>query len=112
MTKYNQSFKQPVFEFYLQNGKNRPLTHPYFQLAENTCLYFGITNSGNISQWLQIFDKQDINGLLFRSEYGKRSSRKSIARIISDENIVVVCWFTPENTVHIKEKLIRLRTIL
>lgn len=110
MTKYNQSFKQQVIEFYLQNGKNRSLTRRHFQLAESTlkrwinqynhnsinglavchtkqvyspefklsviqavkngqfsaesaCLYFGIANSGIISQWLQVFDKQGINGL-------------------------------------------------
>ena len=110
MTKYNQSFKQQVIEFYLQNGKNRSLTRQYFQLAENTLrrwikqynyngfnglavlgknrsyspefklsviqavkngqfsaesanLYFGIPHSGIISQWLQVFDKQGINGL-------------------------------------------------
>ncbi|QEH17292.1 transposase [Histophilus somni] len=30
MTKYNQSFKQQVIEFYLQNGENRSLTRQYF----------------------------------------------------------------------------------
>lgn len=111
MTKYNQSFKQQVIEFYLQKGKNRSLTRQHFQLpqttlarwiqqyhyngihglavlgknqkytvefksavvqavrngqfsAEYACLYFGIANSGIISQWLQAFDKQGINGLL------------------------------------------------
>ncbi|MEG9498897.1 helix-turn-helix domain-containing protein, partial [Mannheimia indoligenes] len=111
MTKYNQSFKQQVIEFYLQNGKNHSLTRQHFQLARTTlerwiiqynhnginglavlgkkqtyspefklsvvqavkngqfsaeeaCLYFGIANSGSISQWLQTFDKQGINGLL------------------------------------------------
>ena len=111
MTKYNQSFKQQVIEFYLQNGKNCSLTRQHFQLAKQTlsrwikqynhnginglavlgkkqiyspefklsvvqavkngqfsaeyaCLYFGIPNSGIVSQWLQAFDKQGINGLL------------------------------------------------
>lgn len=111
MTKYNQSFKQQVIDFYLQHGKNRSLTHQHCQLAESTlkrwikqyhhngikglsildkkrsyslefklsviqavknghfsaedaCLYFGIANSGGISQWLQVFDKQSINALL------------------------------------------------
>lgn len=110
MTKYNQSFKEQVIEFYLQNEKNRSLTCQHFQLAKRTlsrwikqynhyginglavlgkkqiyspefklsviqavkngqfssedaCLYFGISNSGVISQWLQAFDKQGINGL-------------------------------------------------
>ncbi|MEG9529786.1 transposase, partial [Mannheimia indoligenes] len=36
MTKYNQSFKQQVIEFYLQNGKNRSLTRQHFQLAKTT----------------------------------------------------------------------------
>ena len=110
MTKYNQSFKQQVIEFYLQNGKNRSLTRRHFQLEKTTlenwinqynyngfnglsvshtkqvystefklsviqavkngqfstrraALYFGIPNQGIISQWLQAFDKQGINGL-------------------------------------------------
>ena len=32
--------------------------------AESACLYFGIANSGVVSQWLQAFEKQGINGLL------------------------------------------------
>jgi len=32
--------------------------------AEDAYLYFGIPNSGIVSQWLQAFDKQGINGLL------------------------------------------------
>ena len=32
--------------------------------AEATCLHFGITNSGVVSQWLQAFEKQGINGLM------------------------------------------------
>nr|WP_133252597.1 transposase [Haemophilus parahaemolyticus] len=36
MTKYNSLFKQQVMEFYLQNGKNRSLTHKHFQLASRT----------------------------------------------------------------------------
>ncbi|MCK3655315.1 hypothetical protein A4G19_05945 [Pasteurellaceae bacterium Macca] len=32
--------------------------------AESACLHFGIANSGIISQWLQAFEKQGINGLL------------------------------------------------
>ncbi|MEG9531234.1 transposase, partial [Mannheimia indoligenes] len=36
MTKYNQSFKQQVIEFYLQNGKNHSLTRQHFQLARTT----------------------------------------------------------------------------
>lgn len=36
MAKYNQSFKQHVIEFYLQNGKNRSLTRQHFQLAKTT----------------------------------------------------------------------------
>ena len=110
MTKYNQSFKQQVIEFYLQHGKNRSLTLRHFQItdrtlrrwiqqyhhnginglavlgkkrsyspefklsviqavkngqfsAERACLSFGIANSGIISQWLQAFEKQGINGL-------------------------------------------------
>ena len=111
MTKYNFLFKQQVIEFYLQNGKNHPLTRRYFQLAEQTlnrwikqfnhngikglevrsekqtyslefklslvqavkqgkcsaevaCLHFDIANSGVVSQWLQAFEKQGINGLI------------------------------------------------
>ena len=36
MTKYNFLFKQQIIEFYLQNGKNRSLTHRHFQLTETT----------------------------------------------------------------------------
>ncbi|MEG9491118.1 transposase, partial [Mannheimia indoligenes] len=36
MTKYNQSFKQQVIEFYLQNGKNRSFTCQHFQLEKST----------------------------------------------------------------------------
>ena len=32
--------------------------------AEATCLHFGITNSGVVSQWLQAFENQGINGLI------------------------------------------------
>ncbi|WP_115606575.1 IS3 family transposase [Actinobacillus ureae] len=32
--------------------------------AESASLHFGIANSGSISQWLQAFEKQGINGLL------------------------------------------------
>ena len=32
--------------------------------AEATCLHFGITNSGVVSQWLQAFENQGINGLM------------------------------------------------
>lgn len=32
--------------------------------AEAACLYFGIANSGVVSQWLQTFEKQGINGLM------------------------------------------------
>lgn len=32
--------------------------------AEAACLYFGIANSGVVSQWLQAFEKQGINGLI------------------------------------------------
>ncbi len=111
MTKFNQSFKQQVIDFYLQHGKNRSLTRRHFQLAEITlkhwvnqfnhcginglavlgkkqnyspefklnviqavkngkfsagaaCLHFGIANSGVVSQWLQAFERQGINGLI------------------------------------------------
>ena len=113
MTKYNFLFKQQITEFYLQNGKNRSLTHRHFQLTETTferwikqfnhsginglavpgkkrhyspefklnviqavkngkfsaeaaCLHFGIANSGVVSQWLQAFEKQGINGLILK----------------------------------------------
>lgn len=32
--------------------------------AEAACLHFGIANSGVVSQWLQAFEKQGINGLM------------------------------------------------
>ena len=32
--------------------------------AESACLYFGIANSATVSQWLQAFEKQGINGLI------------------------------------------------
>ena len=115
MTKYSQSFKQQVIEFYLQHDKNRSLTRRHFQLARTTLerwinqynhnginglavlskkriyspefklsvvqavksgqfsaeyatLYFGFSNSGIISQWLQAFEKQGINGLFPKSK--------------------------------------------
>ncbi|SUT86015.1 transposase and inactivated derivative [Actinobacillus ureae] len=34
--------------------------------AESASLHFGIANSGSISQWLQAFEKQSINGLNVR----------------------------------------------
>ncbi|AHG87002.1 hypothetical protein F544_17740 [Bibersteinia trehalosi USDA-ARS-USMARC-190] len=36
MTKYNQSFKQQVIEFYLQQGKNSSLPRRHFQLTGRT----------------------------------------------------------------------------
>ena len=36
MTKYNQSFKQHIIEFYLQHDKNRSLIRQHFQLAKAT----------------------------------------------------------------------------
>lgn len=52
MTKYNFLFKQQVIEFYLQNGKNRPLTRRHFQLAETT-----------LERWINQFNHSGINGL-------------------------------------------------
>lgn len=52
MTKYNQSFKQQVIEFYLQNDKNRSLTCQHFQLAKRT-LY----------RWINQYNHNGINGL-------------------------------------------------
>ncbi|EOX4852091.1 TPA: helix-turn-helix domain-containing protein [Haemophilus influenzae] len=34
--------------------------------AEAAYLHFGITNSGVVSQWLQAFEKQGINGLILK----------------------------------------------
>ncbi|HHE9970706.1 TPA: helix-turn-helix domain-containing protein [Haemophilus influenzae] len=36
--------------------------------AEAAYLHFGITNSGVVSQWLQAFEKQGINGLILKSK--------------------------------------------
>lgn len=52
MTKYNQSFKQQVIEFYLQNGKNRALTWRYFQLKKTT-----------LERWISQYNYFGINGL-------------------------------------------------
>ncbi|PVX38866.1 hypothetical protein C8D76_10787 [Pasteurella langaaensis DSM 22999] len=52
MTKYTQSFKQQVLDFYLQNGKNRSLTRLYFQLTKNT-----------LEHWIAKFNHNGINGL-------------------------------------------------
>lgn len=52
MTKYNQSFKQQVIAFYLQNGKNRALTRQYFQLKKAT-----------LAQWISQYNHFGINGL-------------------------------------------------
>ncbi|QLB18852.1 hypothetical protein A6B41_05040 [Mannheimia granulomatis] len=50
---YPPEFKLAV----VQAVKNRQFS------AESATLYFGIANSGIISQWLHTFDKQGINGL-------------------------------------------------
>lgn len=52
MTKYNQSFKQQVIEFYFQNSKNRSLTRQHFQLNETTLTY-----------WINQYNQNSINGL-------------------------------------------------
>ncbi|AHG74035.1 hypothetical protein X781_18880 [Mannheimia sp. USDA-ARS-USMARC-1261] len=52
MTKYNQSFKQQVIEFYLQNGKNRSLTRQHFQLAKTT-----------LERWINQYNHNGNNGL-------------------------------------------------
>ena len=52
MTKYNQSFKQQVIEFYLQNDKNRLLTRQHFQLAKCT-----------LQRWVNQYNHNGINGL-------------------------------------------------
>ncbi|KEZ23253.1 Transposase [Glaesserella parasuis] len=52
MTKYNQSFKQQVIEFYLQNGKNQSLTCQHFQLADST-----------LRRWINQYNHNGINGL-------------------------------------------------
>ncbi|OOF65688.1 transposase [Rodentibacter sp. Ppn85] len=52
MTKYNQLFKQQVFEFYLQHHKNRSLTRRHFQLAETTLV-----------RWVRQYNHNGIKGL-------------------------------------------------
>ena len=52
MTKFNQSFKQQVIDFYLQHGKNRSLTRRHFQLVETTSEY-----------WVNQFNHSRINRL-------------------------------------------------
>lgn len=51
---YSPEFKLTV----VQAVKNRQFS------AEAACLHFGIANSATVSQWLQAFEKQGINGLL------------------------------------------------
>lgn len=53
MTKYNQSFKQQVIEFYLQKGKNRSLTCQHFQLTKTT-----------LAHWINQYHHNGINGLV------------------------------------------------
>ncbi|SUB33616.1 Transposase [[Pasteurella] mairii] len=53
MTQYNQSLKQQVIGFYLQNGKNRSLTRQHFQLADTT-----------LQRWIQQYNHYGINGLV------------------------------------------------
>ncbi len=36
--------------------------------SESDCLHFGIASSGIISQWVQAFEKQGINGLIPKSK--------------------------------------------
>ena len=52
MTKYNQSFKQQVIEFYLQHGKNRSLTRQHFQIKDTT-----------FRHWLAQYNHSGFNGL-------------------------------------------------
>lgn len=52
MTKYNESFKRQVIEFYLQHAKNRALTRKTFQLTEST-----------LRHWIQLFHHHGLGGL-------------------------------------------------
>ncbi|SUU34535.1 transposase and inactivated derivative [Actinobacillus seminis] len=52
MTKYNQSFKQQVLEFYFQNGKNGSLTRQHFQLEKST-----------LRHWINQYHHYGFNGL-------------------------------------------------
>ena len=51
---YSPEFKLNVIQA-VKNGQFSP---------EAACLHFGIANSGVVSQWLQAFEKQGINGLI------------------------------------------------
>ncbi len=55
MTKYNQSFKQQVIEFYLQNGKNRLFTQQHFQLEKTV-----------LKLWIAQYQQNGIKGLAVR----------------------------------------------
>ena len=52
MTKYNQSFKQEVIAFFLQNGKNCSLTRQQFQLKAST-----------LRRWISQYNYNGINSL-------------------------------------------------
>lgn len=52
MTKYHDTFKQQVIEFYLQNDKNRSLTRQHFQLTKTT-----------LAHWINQYNHNGINGL-------------------------------------------------
>ena len=57
MTKYNQSCKQPVFNFYLQHSKNCSLSWRYFQVSRQTLNRWIKQFNYFITNWLSVFDK-------------------------------------------------------
>lgn len=69
MTKYNFLFKQPVIEFYLQNGKNRSLTRKYFQLAETTLeRWINQFNHSGIAAKSNFLGADHIRAILYRQK--------------------------------------------
>lgn len=53
MSKYSQSFKQKVIEFYLQNNRIRSLTRQHFHLPKTT-----------LDRWINKYNHNGINGLV------------------------------------------------
>ncbi|QSX15286.1 IS3 family transposase [Glaesserella parasuis] len=62
MTKYSQSFKQKVIEFYLQNNRIRSLTRQHFHLPKTT-----------LDRWINKYNHNGINGLVALDKLPKYS---------------------------------------
>ena len=79
MTKYKQSFKQQVNDFYLQQDKNRSLTQKHFQLVERT-----------LNRWIKQFNHNGNNGLEVRDKKQAYSPefKLSVVQAVKQGNVL------------------------